>query len=405
MVRILHTADLHLGQRLYGRRREPEQAQVLDWIVGIAGEQAVDALVLCGDIFDTASPSTQAQELYYRFLHSLRSTGCRHVVVLAGNHDSPSFLAAPAPLLRAMDVHVVTSPELVVLQDASGRPQALVEAVPYLRERDVREAMPGASLEEKAAAWRRGIAAAYAALDVQAQAMGLDVPRIALGHVLVAGSQAHEGEGMRLSIGGLDAVPASVFPACQYVALGHIHRAQWVGDGRRIRYSGAPLALGFGDAGASKTVEVVDLHHDGTYDVTSLTVPCFQELLRVHGPLAAVEARLAHEARRGTALWVEVEVAEALPAEEIRRRIDAVTAGSPVEVLCVRVPRCAATALTAQTGERLEDLTPMEVFCRCLEISGVEEEARPALLQAFGELERWVMEEGSGEGGVCRSDA
>ncbi len=390
-LRILHTSDLHLGHRLYGRRREEEQAAVLAWLVAAAVEHAVDAVFVCGDVFDTAAPSATAQEQYFGFLHALRQAGVRHTVILAGNHDSPSLLAAPQALLRPLGVHVVVEPEVVVLQDGQGQAELAVLAVPYLRERDVRQAMAGASLEEKAAAWVQGVARVYAEGAAHARDRAPGVPLVATGHLFVAGSRVVEGEGMRASVGGLDQVPAGVLPACAYTALGHVHRAQSAGGQAQVRYSGAPLALGFADAGRSKSVTLVTLHSEEKADFTELPAPCLQPLARVHGGLDAVVARLKALVAAHQRVWVEVEVQAAVPAETIRRQIEGVVQGSDVEVLCVRVPRPPVLAWSTP-GERLEELSPHEVFARLLAAHGVADNERQELTAAFDVLLRQVLE-------------
>ena len=106
-MKILHTSDWHLGRSLYGRKRYKEFSAFLDWLAQTIEDENVDALLVAGDVFDTSTPSNRAQELYYRFLCRVAASSCRHVVVVAGNHDSPSFLNAPKELLRALNVYVV----------------------------------------------------------------------------------------------------------------------------------------------------------------------------------------------------------------------------------------------------------------------------------------------------------
>jgi len=108
-MKILHTSDWHLGRSLYGRKRYDEFSSFLDWLAQAIEDEKVDALLVAGDVFDTSTPSNRAQELYYRFLCRVAASCCRHVVVVAGNHDSPSFLNAPKELLRALNVYVVGS--------------------------------------------------------------------------------------------------------------------------------------------------------------------------------------------------------------------------------------------------------------------------------------------------------
>ncbi|OQX43688.1 MAG: exonuclease sbcCD subunit D, partial [Candidatus Sedimenticola endophacoides] len=154
-MKILHTSDWHLGRTLCGRRRHEEFAAFLEWLAGIIEAHAIDALLVAGDLFDTSTPGNPAQALYYRFLCRVAASPCRHVVVVAGNHDSPAFLEAPRELLKALDVHVVgaacedPADEVLVLHDAAGAPELIVCAVPYLRERDIRQVTPGESVRDK----------------------------------------------------------------------------------------------------------------------------------------------------------------------------------------------------------------------------------------------------------------
>lgn len=99
-MKLLHTSDWHLGRTLYGRKRYAEFEAFLAWLLVTIEQEQVEVLLIAGDLFDTTTPSNRAQELYYNFLCSVAASSCRHVVIIGGNHDSPSFLAVPAQLLR-----------------------------------------------------------------------------------------------------------------------------------------------------------------------------------------------------------------------------------------------------------------------------------------------------------------
>ncbi len=154
-MKIIHTSDWHIGRTLYGRKRYEEFEAFLTWLAETIQQYEIDALLVAGDVFDTSAPSNRAQELYYRFLCRMAASSCRHVVVIAGNHDSPSFLNAPKELLKALDVHVVGSvtsdpqDEVLVLRNQQDAPELIVCAVPYLRDRDIRVAEAGESVEDK----------------------------------------------------------------------------------------------------------------------------------------------------------------------------------------------------------------------------------------------------------------
>ena len=143
-MRVLHTSDWHLGRSLFGQKRYEEFSAFLDWLARTLQEKEVDVLVVSGDIFDSGTPSNRAQRLYYDFLRQVYLSSCRHVVITAGNHDSPSMLGASREILQVLDVHVVgnlpedPAEEIKVLRDAQGKVALIVCAVPFLRDADMR---------------------------------------------------------------------------------------------------------------------------------------------------------------------------------------------------------------------------------------------------------------------------
>ena len=166
-MKILHTSDWHIGSTLYGRKRYDESEKFLQWLVETIKNHSIEALFVVGDIFDTSTPSNTAQELYYRFLNEVSRTTCRYVIVTGGNHDSPSFLDAPKALLKAFNVYVVGSAaekgedEVFVLKDGDNNPEVIICAVPFLRDRDVRQSSEGESYRDKESHLVEGIISHY----------------------------------------------------------------------------------------------------------------------------------------------------------------------------------------------------------------------------------------------------
>ena len=154
-MRVLHTSDWHLGRSLFGQKRYEEFSAFLDWLARTLQEKEVDVLVVSGDIFDSGTPSNRAQRLYYDFLRQVYLSSCRHVVITAGNHDSPSMLGASREILQVLDVHVVgnlpedPAEEIKVLRDAQGKVALIVCAVPFLRDADMRLVEEGESSGDK----------------------------------------------------------------------------------------------------------------------------------------------------------------------------------------------------------------------------------------------------------------
>lgn len=271
---ILHTSDWHLGRRLYGRMRYEEFEAFLSWLQETISAQKVDVLIVAGDIFDTMTPSNRAQALYYEFLGKVSKLCCEHIVIVAGNHDSPTFLDAPSQVLKFLNVHVIgtacddLNDEVLVLDAVDGTPHCIIAAVPYLRDRDVRGSHAGESADSKDANVIKGIRAHYdevasiakARQEHLSDAHQRHIPIIATGHLFAAGSKTTEDDGVRdLYVGSLGQISADMFDECfDYVALGHLHVPQRVGGCEHIRYSGSPIAMGFGEAKQQKQVLLVE---------------------------------------------------------------------------------------------------------------------------------------------------
>ena len=391
-LRVLHTSDWHLGRTLYGRKRHETFAAFLDWLADTIRQQRIDVLVVAGDVFDTSAPSNRSQELYYRFLRRVMDT-CRHVVVVAGNHDSPSFLSAPGELLRALDVHVVGAAtdtpedEILTLRDADGEPELIVCAVPYLRDRDIRLVEPGESVEDKERKLVEGVRRHYEAVAALAEARRSrpDLPVLATGHLFAAGGKTAEGDGVRqLYVGSLARVTADCFPeTIDYLALGHLHLPQKVGGSETRRYSGSPIPMGFGETGV-KQVCVVDFAGRRAA-VTPLAVPVFQELEQIEGPWDRIESRLRALAVAGSRAWLEIVYTGDTLISDLRERLDALTESTGMAVLRVKNARLMERALEREDADTLDTLDVHEVFERCLAAHEIPEEQREALRLAYRE--------------------
>ncbi|MBR9830473.1 MAG: exonuclease subunit SbcD [Oceanospirillales bacterium] len=404
-MRVLHSSDWHLGRLLYGQKRYDEFQAFLDWMLTQIHEQAVDVLLIAGDLFDTTTPSNRAQSLYYRFLNGVAASTCRHVVIIGGNHDSPSFLDAPAQLLKALDVHVVgaacddPADEVVVLRAADGQPEAIICAVPYLRDRDIRRAEAGESLDDKDRKLVAGIREHYArvcdAAEQQRTALAADIPMIGMGHLFAAGGRTQEGDGVRdLYVGSLAQVGVDAFPdSLDYVALGHLHVPQAVAGCEQIRYSGSPLAMGFGESKQQKSLCLIDF--DGrTPALTLLDIPRFQRMERIKGDQAALEASLATLAADDESIWLEVLYEGDQIAADLRQWLEQRVDGTRLSLLRVRNNRVVDRILE-RTGEEetLDDLQPVEVFERALNAHQVPDAQQAELKQLFSSLLQSMAEQ------------
>lgn len=400
-MKVLHTSDWHIGRSLYGRKRYEEFESFLTWLAETIQQHEIDVLLVTGDIFDTSAPSNRAQELYYRFLCWVAASSCRHVVVIAGNHDSPSFLNAPKELLKALDVHVVgsstesTEDEVLVLSNEQDAPELIVCAVPYLRDRDIRVAEAGETIEDKERKMLEGIRAHYATVGALAEQkreeLGADIPIVATGHLFTAGGQTVEGDGVReLYVGSLAHVTAGIFPASfDYMALGHLHVPQMVNGSEIIRYSGSPLPMGFGEAKQQKSVCQVEFHGKAA-SVQLIDVPVFQKLERVKGDWDGISNRIlelsAIDSPNGSGVWLEVIYDGIEVIGDLRERLEAAISGTQMEILRIKNNRIIDRVLgQIHEEETLDDLNVNDVFERCLAAHDVPEDQRPELLRAYQE--------------------
>jgi exonuclease SbcD len=289
-LRFLHTSDWHVGKTLKGHDRLPEQREVLAEIVRIAAEQRVDAVLVAGDLYETATPGAEAQQLVVRTLLALRDTGAQ-VIAIAGNHDHAPTLDAYRPLAGAAGITLVgrvrrpAEGGVVSFDAASDGAPVRVAALPFLSQRyavRAAELLANTPAENSAGydAWVRGIVAALA------RGFEPGAVNVVLTHLTVTGAAFGGGERQAQSIFEYH-VPAAAFPAdAHYVALGHLHRRQSVPAACPVHYSGAPLRVDFGEVDSTPVVLVVEAIPDTPARVTDVPVTSARRLRTLRGTLA-----------------------------------------------------------------------------------------------------------------------
>ena len=402
-IRILHTSDWHLGKTLADVDRTADYKAFLKWLLGVIKSRSIDVLLVAGDVFDTTMPSSDAQRLYYSFLTEAAKTNLKKIVITAGNHDSQRFLRAPRELLSVVRTFVAGSTaekEVVVVRDDAGAPLLGIAAVPYLREGDVRLSGENDTDASRAAAWGRGIAEHYRkAWDALQEALaGQKVPLIAAGHLFVTGARtagADEGSDGGVYVGSLRNVSASVFgKAWDYVALGHIHRAQKVAAEIPVRYSGSPLALDIG--GANDRHVVVEIaFENGIIEETEIEVPQPRRVMRIRGDLAGLVRQIDEAGAESPGAVLEaVYEGPAMDAGTLVSELGRAAGAAGVNLSAVRPKLLLDGAEDAGPVRSLEDISPEGVFASVLDENGITEEERKALAPLFQEaLERARAEE------------
>jgi exonuclease SbcD len=383
-VRILHTSDWHVGKTVRGRSRSDEHAAVLDEIAGIADEQAVDLVAVVGDLFDTAAPAPESEQLVYRALLRLAADGRRPVVVVSGNHDNPRRLEAVAPLLGLAGVHVQTTlaPAAAggVLDLEIGSERARIALVPFPSQRYIvrAEDLMGLAASEHSQKYDERVRRVIAALTAD---FGPDTVNLVLAHVFAAGGVLGGGERGAHTVFDYG-VGTAAFPAdAHYVALGHLHRQQLLPAACPVWYCGSPLTMDFGEERDDKAVLVVDAEPGAPASVRSVPLSAGRSFRTVRGSLAEL-ATLA-DATTSDDDWADAYV-RVIVHEPVRVGLaDEVRELFPdaVEVV-VRPPEEAASHDAAGEPTRA-GRSPHELFTAYLHERSVDDERLVAL---FDEL-------------------
>ncbi len=299
-MRLLHTADWHLGHQLHGMDREVEHSTFLAWFLNKINELQPNVVLLSGDIFDQVNPSIAAIFQFHAFLGQLQQQGNDlNFIAIAGNHDSASRLASSQPLLESPRFHLIGPiprkqgtmdyQKLVIPLYQGEQIIGRCLAAPFLRLADI-------ALSEYEGDYPQGVAAFYQNLYTTARSQGNE-PLIAMGHGFFQGGESSPLSERTLFIGGADALSTEMFPSdIAYVALGHLHRPQAV-QKPTIRYAGSPIPLSFSEIDYPHQILQIDLLLDGKSTLTPHLIPRRRQLLRIPNspkPLDEVLKELSH---------------------------------------------------------------------------------------------------------------
>ena len=275
-MKLIHLSDLHLGKKVHEASMLEDQRYILQEILGIIDEEAPEAVLIAGDVYDKSVPSAEAVRLLDDFLVEL-SRRPLQTCLISGNHDSPERLSFGGRLMEKSGVHIAP------VYDGTLTPLTLTDAygpvdiylLPFLKPAHVRRFFP----EREITSYTDAMAAVLEAAEVDT-----DRRNVLVTHQFVtAGSeQPDRSDSEELSVGGTDNVEACVFDAFDYAALGHIHGPQKVGR-ETVRYCGTPLKYSFSEAHHRKSVTVVELEEKGTVRVSTRPLTPMRDMVELRG--------------------------------------------------------------------------------------------------------------------------
>lgn len=353
-LKLIHTADWHLGQTFFGYDRDEEHEAFLSWLTDLLTNRQIDVLLIAGDVFDVANPSAAAQRRFFRFLREAnRRNPHLQIVVIAGNHDSAARLEAPIPLLEELNTSIVGivprtdlckidfDSLLNPLYNKEGKREAICLTVPYLRQGDYPASKEGKDT------YVEGVTRMYRQLydyaDSQRQP---GEALLAMGHLHATGAELSEDDrSERVIMGGLESLSVEAFnDDLVYTALGHIHKAQRVGGREHVRYAGSPLPMSFSEQHYRHQVVALTLENGCLSDLEVVPIPLRTPLKRIpEKPASPAEVLSAlaglplAEEDTDRSLWpyLEVQVLLAEPDPTFRNRVEEALADKAVRLTSI----------------------------------------------------------------------
>ena len=380
MIRILHTADWHLGQTFFGYDRMEEHEVFLNWLAEEIRQKEIDALIIAGDVFDVSNPSAASQSMYYQFIYRVTAENpYLQIVIVAGNHDSAARLEAPLPLLQAMRTEVrgvvrkleggeIDYDHLTVeLKNRKGEVELLCMAVPFLRQGDY------PAVQTEGNPYAEGVCELYAQLLQRLWKRRTENQAIlAIGHLQATGSEIAEKDySERTVIGGLECVSPEAFSEqIAYTALGHIHKAQRVSGRENVRYAGSPIPMSFAEKHYHHGVVMVTFDGGCAVDIERLECPKLIPLVSVPNgepvsPEAILEALKELPETEAVAPYLEVKVLLEEPEPMLRQEIEEALADKNYRLARIVSTYRTETGNTTKENENwkrgLQEMSPLQI--------------------------------------------
>ncbi|HPW66055.1 MAG TPA: exonuclease SbcCD subunit D C-terminal domain-containing protein [Salinivirgaceae bacterium] len=399
MLKILHTSDWHIGKKIYGNDLASDHKLFFKWLIETIKEHRIDAILVSGDIFDLSNPSVESRTIYYDILVELQKADCQ-VIITGGNHDSPMVLNAPRELLKALNISVIgkltenISDTFIPVKNRMGEVEAIIVAVPYLREYDLKMNISIQSFNERIEELQKATCQLYNNLANEVAMQFPNMPLFAMGHFMGVGSTISDSE-RELQIGNLNALEISkLTEGFDYLALGHIHRPQQLKSSVPAIYSGAPISLSFSEFDDRKVVRLIEVDNSKISNIVSIEIPKFRKLERIKGSFDGVLEKLENLKSSDYQLQtlIELEFVEEtrnpILDDQIQNLIDNWQAPDSKIVKY----KISYTDISNQTEQwidesiKIDEIKPIDIFLSHVDSLNLDEEKRILAEEAFREL-------------------
>ncbi|MBB3700182.1 exonuclease SbcCD subunit D C-terminal domain-containing protein [Flammeovirga yaeyamensis] len=409
-MKILHTADWHIGKRLLNYSLEEDFERFKDWLIQFINKNNIDLLIVAGDIFDSAYPSLGSQKQFLDLLSRLQNE-CHQiqVIITDGNHDSVSSMGITIEIAKHVNTQIISgvthqlADEIIEVKDKNGAVQLVVAAVPFLRDRDLKKMVEGSTFDDRIKVIKEGVKSHYQEIGGIIKNRNYSVPALAMGHLYAHGALSDNSSEREIQMGHQAGVEGDIFPEIfEYVALGHIHSSQQVKGKVPIFYSGSPYPLSFSERNYQHGVRIIEVNDK---EVTSekVVIPPQRKLVKVSGTFEECKTKLFKLENDANQLdqLIELEVIEAkynptlfIDIETLIKEFSENYEQHRGIIIKHRHTFKSESKSAADLFENhidLDDLTPLDIFKQRLEKEDkieIDEELKDQLIQAFIEIEQ-----------------
>jgi exonuclease SbcD len=395
-MKILITADWHIGKRLHNEDLSEDMNLFFDWLLEKIKTNGIQYLLVAGDIFDNNNPSNESSRMYYSFLTRLSALNCK-AIITAGNHDSPSFIDVPKDLLSEFNISVFglfpgidkVNEIFVPLKDDHGNEVAVVAAIPFLQDRFVRQVGEGEGAKEIAEKIKQGMKTLFAQIGAAMKNKYPSIPKIGMAHLHAQGTEISEAE-REIQIGNQDGIASSDLDQFDYLALGHIHTGQPVIKGK-IQYASSPISLGFSENKYQHKVVMLNIENNQITE-TDIPVDKNRSLYQLKGRMKEVEENIKKlKNKYKLQVLLDIQITEEIFDPTITDRLEALkemlAVKNEMKIINTRISyndKKAARFSTTYNTNELNDIKPLDVFKTLIEDRTDEEKVK--LLEKFSEI-------------------
>ena len=395
-MKILITADWHIGKRLHNEDLSEDMNLFFDWLLEKIKSNDIQYLLVAGDIFDNNNPSNESSRMYYSFLTRLSALNCK-AIITAGNHDSPSFIDVPKDLLSEFNISVFglfpgidkVNEIFVPLKDEHGIEVAVVAAIPFLQDRFVRQVGEGEGAKEIAEKIKHGMKKLFAQIGAAMKNTYPHIPKIGMAHLHAQGTEISEAE-REIQIGNQEGIASIDLDQFDYLALGHIHTGQPVIKGK-IQYASSPISLGFSENKYNHKVVMLNIENNQIIE-TDIPVEKNRSLYQLKGTMKEVEENIKKlKNKYKLQVLLDIQITEEVFDPTITDRLEALkellAVKNEMKIINTRISyndKKAARFSTTYNTNELNDIKPLDVFKTLIEDRTDAEKAK--LLEKFSEI-------------------